>query len=232
MRIAALYLLLLTVASQAHAFGKTGRSYLPSPVLIQALSLTGAAGGTSPVTVAATGSGNLLVVAADFFVGSNCITGITDNGSSGGNTYNLIPNTSQNNSNAGNVAMFYATNSKSGATTVTVANTCSGNSTIFFLEFSNLTALDGTPASNSVTSNSTLITAPTITTTTNRSVVVSVGIAGGTISGLHTGSAFTPLAVLAGDQVGYLKTNAPGSYGALFDQSPTNWSCAATAAFK
>jgi hypothetical protein len=77
-------------------------------------------GGNSDITVNGTGSGNLLVVGVTNVGGT--VTGITDNASGGPNTY-ASANVLASDSNSGTTTIWYAKNSRSGATDVTLAGT-------------------------------------------------------------------------------------------------------------
>jgi hypothetical protein len=220
------------------AFPGSGHPYTPRPQLVQQVSLlTGVVGTSATAAVGSTGSGNLIVAAFASPGNSQCVTSVTDNGASGGNTYSLVPGTPAfDTGGGGNTQIFYAPNSHSGATTITahLAAACNGfNSAMFYAEFTNLNTLDGNGVAKNNAVSSTTPSAPAFTTTTDRSVVVTVVSVLNSLTGLHTGSTFTRFTnIVAGDSAAFQFTSGPGTYTATFDQNVSGSYAGSTAAFK
>ena len=150
-----------------------------------------------------------------------------------GNTYVAVPKRAT--STAVNVGLevWYATDSKAGATTITV--TSNSVKAIVAWEFANIkttSPLDNaTKLDNQATSTTPLGAA--ITTAQDRELVIATIIVQNQVSGIHAGSLFTNDQTALGNGWAHITSNnaAAGTYQAQWDQPTTGPSCAVSAAF-
>ncbi len=171
----------------------------------------------STCTIPATGSGNLIVVAwgSGPYVNPT-VSSITDNA---GNIYAEAGDARATDPVAGSIDIWYAANSKSGATSVTVTPSASGTDAVVIWEFSNValtSPLDQTSVLNSQLPTITPAGA-SVTTTVPNEVVISVLTPSGATIGLQLGSAFTIDSFLYGNGWSHLITSSTGSYAPQWD---------------
>ena len=174
-------------------------------------------------TIPSTANGNLIVVAWSSAFGTMpTISSVTDNA---GNTYTAAGSARAVDATANQmVDIWYAKNSKAGATTVAITPSPSGNvGAAVIWEFANVdtvSPLDKTAVLNSQLATSMPIGA-SVTPSAPASVVVSVMVPGGAMTGLHAGNAFTNDSLLYGVGWAHLITTATGTYSAQWDASGT-----------
>lgn len=187
-------------------------------------------------TIPATGSGHLLVIgwqAGGGAVTSTVIANITDNA---GNSYAEVAAARAIDTGAGSVVdLWYAKNSVSGATTVTITPSSSvSNGGVVIWEFAGASTsapLDQAGALNNQASTATPA-APSVTTAVSGEVVISLAAVAGNISGLSSGSAFTTDSSLKGNGWAHFVTSAAGTYGAQWSASPAGTYAAGTVSFE
>lgn len=121
-------------------------SFIPEPEVIQAVVSNTTASDTFNITIDPSGEGNLLIVAVAGQNQDNYVTGVADNRFGGSNTYTRIAGShatvnlaSPCTSTTGFTDIFYAPNSLSGATTVTVTmHAPAADAEMWVLEVANL----------------------------------------------------------------------------------------------
>ena len=196
--------------------------------LVQNPSVTG-----SHLTLSqATGSGNLLVVAINVAGSGVAITGVSDNATGGSNTYVGASNSFASASN-GKTQIWYAANSKAGATFVNVTTTGSIQGIdVVLLEYSGvdtISPLDVAAAKNNGSSSASPV-GPSITTTTAGDVVVASVLYAGGITGAN--SPYTIESTTNGDGVAdHITTNTVTNEQVTFVGNSGAYAIAA-AAFK
>jgi hypothetical protein len=181
------------------------------------------------LTIAPTGSGDLLVVATGDFSTKQPITAMTDDA---GNTY-VSANALATNA-MDMVEIWYAANSVPGATTLTVTSATASKRQVWFLELSNMdrdapldvVATAGAPPPSATPE------APLVTPTTGRSVIVSVANALDDVKTVDPESPFVAMPIFDGNDAAYYLTPSHGSFGAVWDAGGLGDYCASTAAFK
>lgn len=190
---------------------------------------------TSTCTIPATGSGNLIVVGWQSGGGVSpgvTIAGVTD---SAGNSYAEAGAALAADTAAGAVAdVWYAMNSVSGATTITVtpSSAINGGGAVIW-EFSGadqLAALDQTAVLN----NQAAMAAPsgaTLTTTAANDVVISLTTAGN-VTGIFSGNAFMSDSTVEGTGWAHLITTAAGPYTAEWSTGSAATYASSTVAFR
>ena len=190
----------------------------------------------STCTIPATGSGNLIVVgwqAGGSVNTSVTLSSVTDNA---GNTYAEAGAARSVDTASGSVAdVWYAGNSVSGATTLTITPSSpitNGGAVIWEFAGADLSApLDQTAILNSQAPN----VAPTgaaVTTTTGADVVISLAAVANNVTGILSGNTFVSDSALKGNGWAHLITSAAGTYAAQWNQSPAGTYASSTAAFK
>lgn len=137
-------------------------------------------GTTTPLTVASTGSGNILVV----ICASNTpgCSGITDNATGGSNTYTAVGGSAG--SDVGFTGeIFVAANSKSGATSISAGSLSNGM--LHFFEYTGAATsnpVDTSTGTTSGTCSGTTATSHNMTTTNTEDMVISGAFAGASIT--------------------------------------------------
>jgi hypothetical protein len=182
------------------------------------------------LNVTATGSGHLLVVAIEGTQAGN-VTAVADNA---GNTYTAIPNNrAVASAFSVGLELWYAVNSKPGATAVTITAPTVYSAVVWEVANIRTTAPLDTATKLDDQAASTMPLGASITTTQARDFVISVVIVDNVVSGLHTGSAFTNDHTTFGNGWAHLTSNsAPaGTYQAAWDQGTAGAYCAVSAAF-
>lgn len=187
---------------------------------------------SNALTVTSTNAQNLIVIGIHAS-NNRSISTITDNATGGSNTY-VTANCRATLTGGGATEIWYAKNSRAGATAITVTlNLTSTDWAIWALEISGMNLSNPLDLVNSANNqgSSTILTCPTVTTTGARDFVFCVGFTSGTATGTQAGNPFTTLPIVSGDPAGYYLPTAIGTYGAAFSQSAGTY-CASTAAFK
>jgi hypothetical protein len=175
--------------------------------------------GTS-CSIPSTGPGNLLVVGWASFgqEGSTTITSITDNV---GNTYFECSGSRAVDTNVNDMGdVWYAPNSVSGATVVTITPSSGATGTAVIWEYSGIEAfspLDQTAVLNSQTATTTPSGAP-ITTGANE-LIISIGWVQGGVTGIVSGNPFTNDSTAAGDGWAHYISSSAGTYNAQWTSS-------------
>jgi hypothetical protein len=209
--------------------------------IVQALTIsssqvTAVNGTTNTFPINTTGSGNLLIIGVQQPCTTQTTQSLADNAPSGGNTY-VSASAFSKATNAGGIDIYYAFNSKAGASTITwVSNGNCNASNFWFFEVSGMATsspLDAVAVVNNP-SSSTTITAPTVTTTKTRGFVVSMATAKNSIIDYPpSNSIFSqPYLTDFGDAAAIYFPVATGSYGGGWIQNVSGTYCASTAAFK
>jgi hypothetical protein len=208
----------------------------PSEEVIPAVVQTGTghAKGTIQAALAPAKAGNLLVVAiANEHNGGGPVKSITDNV---GNGYVSADARSSDGSCDDGSEIWFAKDIKAGATTVTVtmtnADTSQGQEAeVWVIEASGLSK--DAPLDAKATSNngpqSTTVTAPPVTPTVKRALVVSTATACEEVKSVAP--PFTGLTILEGEGAAWLVTTDTGSFGAVWTSVAGTFN-ASTVAFK
>ncbi len=191
---------------------------------------------TSTCTIPATGSGNLIVVGWQAGGGVNTsvsISSVTDNA---GNTYAEAGAALSADAVAGSVAdIWYAMNSVSGATTLTITSSSTindGGAVIWEFSGADLSApLDQTAILNSQFASATP-TGATVTTTAGADVVISLAPVAGNVTGILPGNSFVSDSAIKGNGWAHLITTSAGAYAAQWNQNPAGTYASSTVAFK
>jgi hypothetical protein len=187
-------------------------------------------GGNSDITVNGTGSGNLLVVGVTNVGGT--VTGITDNASGGPNTY-ASANVLASDSNSGTTTIWYAKNSRSGATDVMLAGTNLTSVVISFWEFSGIDQSSPLDTIGKLSNQSASLTpvGPSITTTLPGELIISSAIVQNSITGIHAGNVFTNDSI-SGDGFAHLIATSTGTFNAQWDQNSSGTYASNAVSFK
>ena len=190
-----------------------------------------AAASATTLTIAASGQGNLIVVALQLAIGT--ADSVSDNAVGGSNDYVAIPTATcgDANTNAG-VQLYYAASSAAGATTITAAVSPSA---IVAWEVAGMRSNNPVDTSGVLDSQAASMTpfGPTITTDALGDFVVSIAIVQGGVSDVHAGNAFTNDHKTRGNGWAHL-TNAAapaGPYQAEWDQNMAGTYCSSAVAF-
>jgi hypothetical protein len=172
----------------------------------------------STCAVPATGSGNLIVVAWSSSWGTTpTVAGVSDNA---GNIYADAGNARALLGTSDMVDIWYAKNSKAGATTLTISPNPAGTSGgAVIWEFSNVDTvapLDQT----SVLSNQPATVSPSgspVTTTAPGEVIISTLVPGGSTNGMAAGNNFTSDMTFFGNGWAHLITSSAGTYASQWN---------------
>lgn len=193
--------------------------------LVQAVGST-----TSPVTIAPSTSGTLIVVAVHA-TSPATVTAIADDA---GNSYAAIPAAHATNSSPpDDLELWYASDARPGATAITVTANSLISAVIW--EVAGIQAaspLDTATVLDSQAATTTPI-GPSITTAGAGELVISVAIVANGISGTHAGNEFTNDLRTRGDGWAHLTDPAApaGTHQAEWDQGTSGRYCATAAAF-
>jgi hypothetical protein len=191
---------------------------------------------TSTCVIPATGTGNTIVVGIQMGSGISTSTTIAGIADSAGNNYAEAGAARSIDSPAGSVAdIWYAKNSKSGATTVTVSPsaTITGAEAVIW-EFSGVDTaapLDAVAVLNSQAASTTLSGAP-VTTASVSEVIVSLAVVGANITGIATGNTFVNDSNLQGNGWAHLITTTTGTFAAQWNQNIATTFASSTVSFK
>lgn len=179
-----------------------------------------------------TGAGRLLVVGVVYGYGAQQHTDkITDNA---GNTYAMVPGSAGYSHYAGTTEIWYAIDSKPGATHVTVTEGGAWRPDIFFVEVSGINVadpLDGPATVRNAQPASTTAVAPPITTGGQNAFVFSVLTTEKSLFNLDASTGFTAMPKQSGDGAAYIVPFSPGTYGTKWSQTSGTYA-GSTAAFK
>jgi len=190
--------------------------------------------GTS-CTIPATGNGHLIVVGWQVGGGTNTSTTINSVTDNAGNIYTEAGAARSIDTVAGSVADFwYATNSVTGATSVTIAPSSSvTNGGAVIWEFSGVAA--SSPLDQTAVLNSQAFTAApvgaAVTPTAAGEVVLSLAAVSGNVTGIYAGNPFTNDSGLKGNGWAHLMTSSAGSYSAQWNESPSGTYASSTVSF-
>lgn len=171
-------------------------------------------------TIPATGTGNLIVVGfASLPAYAPTISSISDGA---GNAY-AEAGSARSVDSTGNdiVDLWYAKNSKSGATTITITPSSSGQAAAVIWEFSgaNTTSpLDQTVVLNNQTATATA-SGGTVTTSAANELIISVMSPTGSVSGIASGNLFVSDSLVFGVGWAHLLTSTAGTYAASWNAS-------------
>jgi len=199
------------------------------PILIQkADTATATTSATRTITLKPTGSGNLIVIGSINASTSTAISSITDNV---GNTY--VSAAAKCTDSAGATGeIWYAKNSKAGATTVTITYSASTSNQSWAFEVSRMdltTPVDVVGQMSNATSASPK-PGPSLTTTKAHDFVVSLCAPGGNVTAVA--SPFVGVTFVNGNGAGYLNTVKIGTYQASWTTTGGTNYCATSVAFK
>jgi hypothetical protein len=184
-------------------------------------------------TIPATGSGNLIVVAWSSSFGTlPTLTSVTD---SAGNAYSEAGNARSVDAAASEmVDIWYARNSKAGATTLTITPNPAGNTGAAVIwEFSNvdtISPLDQTSVLNSQPASATPSGA-SVTTTAASELIISTLVPVGTINGITAGNSFINDQTFFGVGWAHLITSSAGTYAPQWNTSSGSYA-SSTVSFK
>jgi hypothetical protein len=230
MRIRALILVPALLATLGLAGCGQGAIFMGSNWAI--VNNTSEGGGISNLTIPATGTGHLIVVGL-MFNGGTYVTSVTDDA---GNTYASAG--AKADVGDGSTEIWYAMNSKAGATLVTPAfANATTHVEITVWEVSGISAsapVIANSASGSVTAENTA--GPAVTTTEAGDFVVSILFAiDSSVTGISSGNEFTNDFTTNGNGWAHITSNsaAKGTYQASWATSPAEGIyCASTVAFR
>jgi hypothetical protein len=191
---------------------------------------------TTACTIPATGVGNLIVVGFQMPGGTSASTTVSRVTDNAGNAYAEAGAARSIDTGAQTVVdIWYAKNSVSGATslTITPSSTVSNAGAVIW-EFSGVdpsAPLDKTAILNSQTASSTPSGA-SVTTTSASEVIISLAEVANTVTGIYSGNAFTNDSVLMSNGWAHLITTSAGSYAAKWNQSSSGTFASSTVSFK
>lgn len=188
-----------------------------------------------------TGAGNTLIVRALMSKGAT-ITAITDNATGGSNPYTQCPGVYTNATDGlgGALDIWYAKNTKAGATTITITYGGSPAGAITYVdEWADLDPTNPFDTASSFWSQTagTIIGSASaqVTIATAKEVLFAIGgcpSVANTVSGIHSGNVFTLGDTLFGSATAQYITTATGSYFPQWDQPTSGEWFASVAAFK
>jgi hypothetical protein len=208
------------------ALGSAGDAAYATPMVLQTPVNGASAATTTTLTLSPSAPGSLLVLALGAFGPPAPVTSVTDNR---GTTY-VSANASAS-TGSGRCEIWYAPNTSGGVTSIVVTWSTATNTELWGAE---LAGMDAAPLDNVGTqSNGTLtnpVSAPTVTTSTPKSFVLSVIGGVNAVGAVHP--PFTALMTLSGDDMAYATVTTAGTYGAVWDDTNTGAYESSTAAFK
>lgn len=192
--------------------------------------------GAFPATacsIPSTGSGNLIVVGFQGNESADTLSSISDNV---GNVYYEAGNAKSSDSGSNLMGdIWYANNSHSGATTLTIILNPSGaTGTATIWEFSGgepYTPLDQTAVLNNQPASVTPLGA-SVNTSANFEVIISVVVLQNNVTGIYSGNPFTNDEILNGNGFAHLITSSAGTYTAQWNQSTSGTYASSTVSFR
>lgn len=184
-------------------------------------------------TIPATGAGNLIVVGyAPNYGSMPTVTGISDNG---GNAYVQAPSARATNTTSSQSSdIWYARNIKGGTTNISITPSPAGSSAAAVIwEIANADTVAPLEQSTNLSNQagSSTPTGAAVTTTAPASVVITMMVPWGSVTGIRSGNAFINDSLLYGVGWAHLNTTAPGTYAAQWNASTTSY-ISSTAAFR
>lgn len=188
----------------------------------------------STCTIPATGKGNLIVVGFTTNVSNTTTTinSITDNS---GNSYAEAGAARAIDSSLLDVLdIWYAKNSASGATSVTVTPSASVDASVVIWEFSGVdqtAPLDQAAVLNSQPA-STTVSGAAVTLSSAPEVVISIANVSNSVTGMASGNAFTNDSTAYASGWAHLITSTPGTYAPQWIQNSAGTYDSSTVAFK
>ena len=187
-------------------------------------------------TIPATGTGNLIIVGFQMPGGTNTSTTVSKVTDNAGNTYAEAGAARSFDTGAGTVVdIWYAKNSISGATTLTITpSTTVSNCGAVIWEFSGMdpsAPLDKTAVLNSQASTTTPSGA-SVTTSFASEVVISLTEVASNVTGIASGNPFTNDSLLMANGWAHLITTSPGTFNAQWNQDSSGTFASSTASFK
>ncbi|HXJ96057.1 MAG TPA: choice-of-anchor D domain-containing protein [Terriglobia bacterium] len=201
---------------------------------IAMVNVTSCGPGSFPATctIPSTGAGDLLVVGWTGSSGPSTLKSISDNVSNG---YAEAKGTKAGNWHAGvSVDIWYAANSKAGATSLTVTPTPSGaQGAAVIWEFSGVSTTSPLAQAGALINQPVTKTpvGPSVTTTSAGEVIISIAAGSKSITGIYSGNPFTEDSLVHSDGWAHLIASSPGGYDAQWNESPSGAYCASAAAF-
>jgi hypothetical protein len=200
---------------------------------------TNSSSDTLSITINATGLGNLIIVMS----GTNAskTTGsVSDNATGGSNTYFQVQG-AQSTFSTGSLTqdMWYAKNSKRGATTVTITRSPTGGTSNiygFVYEVSGMDIISPVVHVANVLNNGTAtltLTGASVTTKIANTFIATVAYIQQYATGIHSGNEFTIGDIQNGNPDAYLIAKNAAPHTAIFDVTPTGSPyCCSTVAFR
>ena len=175
----------------------------------------------------------LIVVGFEGNQGADTLSSILDNT---GNIYIEAGNAKSSDSGSNLMGdIWYAMNTQSGATTLTITPNPSGaTGTATIWEFSGVdrtSPLDQTAVLNNQPASGTPSGA-TVSTGVNAEVIISLAVLQNSVSGMYAGNPFTNDEILNGNGFAHLITSVDGTYTAQWNQNPSGTYASSTASFK
>jgi hypothetical protein len=183
---------------------------------------------TFPIT--ASGSGNTIILGMTAADEEGEAFWVTDNA---GNMYtNIGPNYAYDNTNLHTTQIWSTGPTVPGATSISV---CGYQfypiNKIWYMEVPGYWEVEDESSADDPAASATVI-APTVTATTAKDLIVSVGAANTTITGIKAGNNFTALTISGGYNMAYRFPGAAGAFGAQWNQTSSSTYCATSVAFK
>lgn len=208
---------------------------LGSVITVVQTQSSAADGGTSlSISVAPIQAGDFVAVLVTYGFGdamSDAVVGVSDDGPAGSNTY-VSANLQSAIAPCQGSEIWYARNTKPGATSVDVNVGAAAQIQLWVVEASGLKATggvdQGTTGSGAATTS---IQTPAVTPTGVPALIVSAAGSCGAISGVDKGSPFTGLPTQDGNDAAYYVATTAGSYGPIYGSSNDAWN-ASVAAFR
>ena len=207
-----------------------------SIALVQTVKVVNGAANPVVVSIASTGAGNFIIVLLESTPQTNTITGITDDA---GNNYIQVPG-AQATQNLGITELtdiWYAFNSNSGATSVTI-NYATGNGRMVIIEewsgIKQTSPLDTSGHLNNQVVAPGNGVGPSLTTSENEELLLAVASNindGGAITSVDAPWTIVKSTPSADNETAYLVTSSSGMYKAVFEPSQNLVFCSSGAAF-
>jgi hypothetical protein len=202
--------------------------------VVQTQSSAGDGGTALSITVSPIQAGDFVAVLVTYAFGdalSETVVGVSDDGPAGSNTY-VSANLQSVIAPCQGSEIWYARNTRAGATTVTVTVSAFSPIQLWVVEASGLNATggvdQGTTGSGPATTS---IQTPAVTPTGVPALIVSSAGSCGGISGVDKSSPFTGLPALDGNDAAYYVATIAGSYGPIYGNTNDAWN-ASVAAFR
>jgi hypothetical protein len=192
-------------------------------------------GPSDSVVVLPTLAGDLLVVGITLAALGSVIS-ITDNAPGGGNAYESDVRASDPSTESAEI--WYARNSRAGATEVTVTLSAAPSFVMWFTELSGLDPTSPLDATNTVSdqmATGSILPAPRVSPSAASAVVLSIVALTGSVTAIESGNPFVSLGTQQGNDEAYYVAHSSGAYGASWtieNPTPPIPFCASTVAFR